>query len=140
MPEHPDPSLEIESDSPVDLTPEALRALCRTLYVEECETMMTGHRTLLRHLRSARHVILSMARLGGDFPPGPNLPEMLRTLRVAGWSVGVHNDYHQRGRRHTFWLFTQSDGRYLKGEGPTDVDAVAAVIAAAGLAKEAPAI
>lgn len=47
-------------------------------------------------------------------------------LRAAGWSVGVHNDYHQDGRPMTFWLVTRN-GRELHGEGPTDADALDAI-------------
>jgi hypothetical protein len=52
-------------------------------------------------------------------------------LRDRGWSVAVHNDYHQAIRpggpkeRATFWLLTHAaTGRFLKGEGPTDQDAL----------------
>jgi hypothetical protein len=44
-------------------------------------------------------------------------------LRAAGWSVAVHNDYRQDGKRYTFWLMVK-DGRALKGEGRTDGDAL----------------
>lgn len=45
-------------------------------------------------------------------------------LREAGWSVAVHNDYSQDGRKYTFWLFTHHDGRWIKGEGRTDAEAL----------------
>lgn len=45
-------------------------------------------------------------------------------LRAAGWSVAVHNDYRINGESHTFWLFTHPDGRYAKGEGRTDAEAL----------------
>jgi hypothetical protein len=44
-------------------------------------------------------------------------------IRARGWTVAVHNDYQQGGTPHTFWLFTK-DGRYLKGEGRTDHEAL----------------
>ena len=44
-------------------------------------------------------------------------------LRKEGWSVAVHNDYHQDGKLFTFWLFTR--GREcVKGEGATDLEAL----------------
>lgn len=52
----------------------------------------------------------------------------LATLRAAGWSVAVHNDYRLYGEPHTFWLFTHPDGRWLKGEGRTDEDAIRAAV------------
>lgn len=51
-------------------------------------------------------------------------------LRAAGWSVAVHNDYRLNGEPHTFWLFTHPDGRWIKGEGRTDAEALAACRAA----------
>lgn len=51
-------------------------------------------------------------------------------LRAMGLRVAVHNDYSQNGPRYTFWLFTaEHEGRTiaLKGEGPTDEDALDAV-------------
>lgn len=44
-------------------------------------------------------------------------------LRIAGWSVAVHNDYRLNGERFTFWLFTQGD-LCVKGEGRTDTEAL----------------
>ncbi len=44
-------------------------------------------------------------------------------IRAKGWTVAVHNDYRVARGAHTFWLFTK-DGRALKGEGPTDIDAL----------------
>jgi hypothetical protein len=53
---------------------------------------------------------------------------MLKRLRDNGWMVAVHNDYRQDGEFRTFWLFTNDDGYYLKGEGKTDTEALAAVV------------
>lgn len=55
----------------------------------------------------------------------------LATLRENGWMVGVHNDYRLNGEAHTFWLFTHSDGRWVKGEGRTDAEALGQAAAAA---------
>jgi hypothetical protein len=44
-------------------------------------------------------------------------------LRADGWSVAVHNDYHQDGKCFTFWLFTKGN-RAVKGEGFTDAEAL----------------
>jgi hypothetical protein len=52
----------------------------------------------------------------------------LARLRAAGWTVAVHNDYKQNGELFTFWLFTHPDGRWLKGEGRTDAEALARVV------------
>lgn len=57
-----------------------------------------------------------------------NLSDMLHDLRAAGWTVAVHNDYRQQGELHTFWLFTHPSGKYLKGEGRSDEEAVAQVV------------
>lgn len=56
------------------------------------------------------------------------LEEALAYIRGAGWSVAVHNDYRIGGATFTFWLFTHPDGRWLKGEGSTDRDALASVL------------
>jgi hypothetical protein len=53
-----------------------------------------------------------------------SLTSMLRILRENGWTVGVHNDYRQGGKLMTFWLFTHPSGRWLKGEGESDENAV----------------
>lgn len=45
-------------------------------------------------------------------------------IRARGWVVAVHNDYQLNGEPHTFWLFTNPDGRWLKGEGRTDEEAL----------------
>ncbi len=45
-------------------------------------------------------------------------------LRMNGWMVAIHNDYRQNGEQHTFWLFTNKDGKYIKGEGFTDAEAL----------------
>jgi len=44
---------------------------------------------------------------------------LLSRIRRQGWVVAVHNDYHQDGEFHTFWLFTHGN-RCFKGEGETD--------------------
>jgi hypothetical protein len=45
-------------------------------------------------------------------------------LRAAGWTVAVHNDYWQHGELYTFWLLTHPSGRWLKGEGLSDAEAL----------------
>lgn len=52
----------------------------------------------------------------------------LTLLRGAGWSVAVHNDYRLNGKRMTFWLMTQPNGRWLKGEGETDEEALSQIV------------
>jgi hypothetical protein len=44
-------------------------------------------------------------------------------LRADGWAVAVHNDYRMSGLPHTFWLMTKGHV-CIKGEGPTDADAL----------------
>lgn len=53
------------------------------------------------------------------------LADELEALREAGWSVAVHNDYRLLDAPHTFWLFTHANGRWIKGEGRTDTEALA---------------
>lgn len=48
----------------------------------------------------------------------------LTRLRALGWSVAVHNDYKINGLHMTFWLFTHPNGRWVKGEGASDEDAL----------------
>lgn len=48
----------------------------------------------------------------------------LWALRDAGWAVAIHNDYWLNGTRRTFWLFTHRSGKWIKGEGNTDMDAL----------------
>jgi hypothetical protein len=43
---------------------------------------------------------------------------------MNGWAVAIHNDYRQNGEQHTFWLLTNADGTYLKGEGTSDAEAL----------------
>ena len=52
------------------------------------------------------------------------LQTRLSELRGAGWSVAVHNDYMLGGARYTFWLWTHPCGRFIKGEGTTDAEAI----------------
>jgi len=57
------------------------------------------------------------------------LHERLAVLRRSGWAVAVHNDYRQDGVPLTFWLLThRASGRYLKGEGTTDLVALNQVL------------
>lgn len=57
---------------------------------------------------------------------------VLADLRRAGWSVAVHNDYRLNGEAHTFWLMTHPNGRWIKGEGRTDAEALDALSAYRG--------
>lgn len=45
--------------------------------------------------------------------------------------VAVHNDYRLEEKFYTFWLFTHPSGRYVKGEGKTDHEAVSLALAEA---------
>lgn len=55
---------------------------------------------------------------------GVSFERTLSALRDAGWRVACHNDYRQGGEDHTFWLLTHPSGIFVKGEGPTDMDAL----------------
>lgn len=57
----------------------------------------------------------------------PDALDELKELRALGWMVAVHNDYRLNGEFHTFWLMTHADGRYIKGEGLSDVEAIASL-------------
>ncbi len=73
-------------------------------------------------------------RISAAPPPAPvpgGLTPTLGRLRMAGWSVAVHNDYRLDGAQWTFYLFTHPDGRWVKGEGRTDAEALALAWAAA---------
>jgi hypothetical protein len=59
--------------------------------------------------------------------------DLLTEMRRAGWSVAVHNDYLLGGVPHTFWLFTHPDGRYVKGEGTSDEQAIGWAVGEAAL-------
>jgi hypothetical protein len=61
------------------------------------------------------------------------LSVMLDKIRKAGWSVAIHNDYRLNGEFHTFWLFTHENGTYVKGEGKTDIEAIAEAIGRAAI-------
>lgn len=54
---------------------------------------------------------------------------VLNELRAQGWTVAVHNDYRLGGEPHTFWLLTHPSGRWIKGEGRTDDEALAQCLA-----------
>lgn len=62
--------------------------------------------------------------------PADPLAVAMEALRTQGWSVAIHNDYRLSGEPHTFWLFTHPNGRWIKGEGRTDEDALAEARAA----------
>lgn len=62
----------------------------------------------------------------------------LAVLRGAGWSVAVHNDYRLNGEAMTFWLFTHGNGRWIKGEGRTDDEALRQCVEAWHLAAPSP--
>ena len=76
--------------------------------------------------------------------PDPSSPA---DIRAAGWVVAVHNDYKLAGVPHTFWLFTREEvpgdpeyaitgrgqGRFARGEGRTDADALNVVRMMVGL-------
>lgn len=76
---------------------------------------------LIRLWRMRSGEVSSMKEILGD---EAELTKLLKEIRGARWSVAVHNDYRQNGKTYTFWLFTHVSGRWLKGEGQTDVEAI----------------
>lgn len=61
----------------------------------------------------------------------PIAPDHVLTMRADGWTVAVHNDYRLNGEFHTFWLWTHAaSGRFVKGEGKSDAEALAACVEA----------
>lgn len=61
-------------------------------------------------------------------PGGSEAVGVLARLRGEGWSVAVHNDFYRlNGEAHTFWLLIHPSGRWVRGEGRTDDEALAAV-------------
>jgi hypothetical protein len=60
------------------------------------------------------------------------LEDLLYYIRSREWAVAVHNDYKLDGINHTFWLFThegtEGTGRFVKGEGQTDTEALHQVL------------
>lgn len=68
------------------------------------------------------------SRLVASPPGGSEAVGVLARLRGEGWSVAVHNDFYRlNGEAHTFWLLIHPSGRWAKGEGRTDDEALAAV-------------
>jgi hypothetical protein len=74
------------------------------------------------------HATVADALATLETPPTP--ADSLAKLRAGGWMVACHNDYRQGGRRHTYWSFARGS-QYVKGEGATDTEALAACTAAA---------
>ena len=55
---------------------------------------------------------------------GATHDDILADIRSRHWSVAVHNDYRLNGVYYTFWLLTHPSGRWVKGEGETDLAAL----------------
>ncbi len=82
-----------------------------------------------------------VAALAGAAQPQAEGARDADDLRAQGWAVAVHNDYRQDGAARTFWLLTHASGRWVKGEGRTDAEAldqIRAALAAAPRPSEAP--
>lgn len=69
----------------------------------------------------------------GPVEADDRLAVAVERLRADGWSVAVHNDYRLNGEAHTFWLWTHPNGRWIKGEGGTDEEALSQCLAALAL-------
>jgi hypothetical protein len=64
---------------------------------------------------------------------------LLASLRRAGWTVAVHNDFRLGGKPHTFWLLThEATKRYAQGEGQSDQEALEICAHEAAMVTEAP--
>lgn len=50
--------------------------------------------------------------------------ELLDKIRAFGWHVANHYDYEIGNCWFTFYLFTNGNGRYVKGENTTDCEAL----------------
>jgi len=59
---------------------------------------------------------------------GETLEELLEVLRRADWTVALHTDMRDNGGLRTSWTFAHPRGRWIRGEGRTDRDAVAQVL------------
>lgn len=62
-----------------------------------------------------------------------NLEDRLNFLRDSGYSVAIHNDYRQGGKRMTFYLFTHISGTWVRGEAETDSKAIDEVMRRIGI-------
>ena len=60
----------------------------------------------------------------GTTTEGAARDDILAHIRSGHWSVAVHNDYISNGVAYTFWLLTHPSGRWVKGEGKTDLAAL----------------
>ena len=63
----------------------------------------------------------------------PDWEGKLQHLRNDGWMVAAHNDYRLSGEFYTFWLLTHPSGRWLKGEGKSDAEAMDLIWIAAAI-------
>ncbi len=71
------------------------------------------------------------SQVASETAPVENVEQTLHRLRQCGWRIAVHNDYMLHGQLHTFWGLTRN-GRFVKGEGLSDREALAEVDAALG--------
>ena len=59
---------------------------------------------------------------------------LIDVMRLAGWTVAVHNDFRLSGQKMTFWLWTHAETRrFVKGEGSADLLAMQICAAEAGV-------
>lgn len=102
------------------MTQDHLReALAEKLLRKHCQDVDRG--VIHVSVDDARRAILAALSTPSPAITGDGLRE---ALKKAGWSVAVHNDYRLDGKSHTFWLFTHPNGRWAKGEGETDEEAL----------------
>lgn len=86
-----------------------------------------GHRTFDAMIRRLEHLV-SMAHKR-EPQPSAHAAELDASrpddLRKLGWFVGIHNDYAVKGVPFTYWSLNHpASGRFLKGEGRTDAEAL----------------
>lgn len=84
---------------------------------------MTSLKDLPKCARSERASQLSEISPGHSDDPA-------ELLRQFGWSVAVHNNYKLNGLTYSFWLWTHPNGRWIKGDGFTDKEALDECVAA----------
>lgn len=84
-------------------------------------------------INEALEPLWMVARNLNDSPVSPDdvaaaraeIAPFLHQLRMAGWRVGVHNDYAIGGKFMSFWMFTHPEtGRFVKGEAESDFWAI----------------
>ena len=56
--------------------------------------------------------------------PDNNYADQLDMLKERGWLIAVHSQHKRDGLPYSSWLFIHPNGRWIKGEGHSDEQAV----------------